>query len=93
MEPPFWIAAMASYLRNDGFTVQIIDACAANITLEETARRVNELNPHLAAVIVYGSQPSASTQNITIAGKICSALKNGASSKVVIGSLHRSAFP
>ena len=93
MEPPFWIAAMASYLRNDGFTVQIIDACAANITLEETARRVNELNPHLAAVIVYGSQPSASTQNMTIAGKICSALKNGASSKVVIGGLHPSALP
>ncbi len=93
IEPPFWIAAMASYLRNDGFAVQIIDAGAENITPEETAQRVNELDPHLAAVIVYGSQPSASTQNMTVAGKICSALKDRTSSKVAIGGLHPSALP
>jgi anaerobic magnesium-protoporphyrin IX monomethyl ester cyclase len=93
IEPPFWIAAMASYLRNDGFAVQIIDAGAENITPEETAKRVNKIDPHLAAVIVYGSQPSASTQNMTIAGKICTALKAGTSSKVAIGGLHPSALP
>lgn len=93
IEPPFWIAAMASYLRNDGFAVQIIDACAEDITPEETAKRVNEINPHLTAVIVYGSQPSASTQNMTMAGKICTALKACVSSKVAIGGLHPSALP
>lgn len=93
IEPPFWIAATASYLRNDGFAVQIIDACAENITPEETAKRVNDSNPHLTAVIVYGSQPSASTQNMTMAGKICTALKASTPSKVAIGGLHPSALP
>ena len=93
IEPPFWIAAMASYLRKDGFAVHIIDAGAENITPEETAKRVREINPLLAAIIVYGSQPSASTQNMTIAGKLCAALKGGTSSKVAIGGLHPSALP
>jgi len=93
IEPPFWIAVIAAYLRNNGFSVAVIDSNAENISPDETAARVNILNPLLAAVIVYGSNPSASTQNMTIAGKICSALKEWTSSKVAIGGLHPSALP
>lgn len=93
IEPPFWIAVMASYLRNNGFNVAIIDANAENISPEEISERVNQLNPLLAVVIVYGSQPSASTQNMTIAGKICKAIKENTSSTVGIGGLHPSALP
>lgn len=93
IEPPFWIAVIAAYLRNNGFSVAVIDANAENISPEETAEKVNSLNPLLAAVIVYGSQPSASTQNMTIAGKICKAIKKNTSSKVAIGGLHPSALP
>lgn len=93
VEPPFWVAVIAAYLRNSGFGVEIIDANAENISPEETAIRVNDIAPYLSAVIVYGSQPSASTQNMTVAGKICAALKKGTSSKVAIGGLHPSALP
>ena len=93
IEPPFWVAVIASFLRNNGITVQIIDANAENISPKETAERVNNLNPLLTAVIVYGSQPSASTQNMTIAGKICKAIKERTLSKVAIGGLHPSALP
>lgn len=93
VEPPFWVAVIAAYLREEGFNVQIVDANAENISPEEVAKRVNEFNPHLTVVIVYGSQPSASTQNMTIAGKICKALKLNTSSKVAIGGLHPSALP
>lgn len=93
IEPPFWVAVIAAYLRNNGVRVVIIDANAENISPEETATIVKELNPLLVAVIVYGSQPSASTQNMTIAGKICKALKESTSSKVAIGGLHPSALP
>jgi radical SAM superfamily enzyme YgiQ (UPF0313 family) len=93
IEPPFWIAVMAAYLRNNQYNVVIIDSNAENITPDETAHKVNELNPLLSAVIVYGSQPSASTQNMTIAGKICKALKEKTTSKVAIGGLHPSALP
>jgi anaerobic magnesium-protoporphyrin IX monomethyl ester cyclase len=93
IEPPFWVAVLASFLRNNGFCVEIIDANAENITPEEVAEKVSEINPYLSAVIVYGSQPSASTQNMTVAGKICRALKDNTSSKVAIGGLHPSALP
>lgn len=93
IEPPFWIAVIAAYLRNNGFDIRIIDANAENISPDKTASMVNELNPLLAAVIVYGSNPSASTPNMTIAGKICKALKEGTTSKVALGGLHPSALP
>lgn len=93
IEPPFLLAAIAAYLRNNGFKVAIIDSNAENISSEETALRVNKLDPVLSCVIVYGTQPSASTHNMTIAGKICKALKENTSSKVAIGGLHPSALP
>lgn len=93
IEPPFWVTVIAAYLRNSSFNIQIIDASAENISPDETALRVNEIDPLLAAVIVYGSHPSASTQNMTIAGKICTALKTNTSAKVAIGGLHPSALP
>ncbi|MDO8426765.1 MAG: radical SAM protein [Deltaproteobacteria bacterium] len=93
IEPPFWAAVIAAYLRNNGISVAIIDANAENIPPEETAARINGLNPLLSSVIVYGSQPSGSTQNMTIAGRICKALKENTSSKVAIGGLHPSALP
>lgn len=93
IEPPFWIAVLAAYLRNNGFGVAVIDANAENITPDEIAERVSQINPLLSAVIVYGSQPSASTQNMTVAGRICKALKTNTSSKVAIGGLHPSALP
>jgi Fe-S oxidoreductase len=93
VEPPFWIAVIASYLRNKGFQVAIIDSNAEDITPHETAEKVDSYRPLLSAVIVYGSQPSASTQNMTIAGKICKAVKENTSSKVALGGLHPSALP
>ncbi|MCG6533242.1 MAG: B12-binding domain-containing radical SAM protein [Syntrophales bacterium LBB04] len=93
IEPPFWAAVLAAFLRNHGFSLQIIDANAENLAPEDVATTVNELNPYLTAVIVYGSQPSASTQNMTVAGRICTCLKNNSSSKVAIGGLHPSALP
>jgi len=93
VEPPFQIASYASFLRNEGFNVSIIDANAENMSPEETAQKVKKLNPLLVAVIVYGNQPSASTQNMTISGRIVTAIKNMTHTKVVIGGLHASALP
>ena len=93
IEPPFWVAVLAAYLRQEGFRVAIIDANAENIAPEETAQRVAELNPRLSCVVVYGSQPSASTQNMTIAGAICRALGAGGTGRVAMAGLHPSALP
>ena len=93
VEPPFWVAVLAAYLRQEGFRVSIIDANAENISPDETAQRAAELKPLLSCVVVYGSQPSASTQNMTTAGEICRKLAERQAGKVAIGGLHPSALP
>ena len=93
IEPPFQIASYAAYLRNEGFNVAVLDANAENISPQEIAEKVKELNPLLVAVIVYGNQPSASTQNMSISGKIVTAIKSHSNTDVVLGGLHASALP
>lgn len=93
IEPPFLVAVMAAYLRDKGFQALIIDANAENLAPDEVAWRVKGYNPLLVAVIVYGSQPSASTQNMTNAGLICTAISRSTQTKVAIGGLHPSALP
>jgi anaerobic magnesium-protoporphyrin IX monomethyl ester cyclase len=93
VEPPYWVAVLAAFLRQEGFAVAVIDANAENIPPAETARRAAELKPLLSAVIVYGSQPSASTHNMTIAGDICRALGRDKAGRVALGGLHPSALP
>ena len=75
IEPPVWAGLMATYLRRHGRTVTIIDAEAEALAPDQVAERIKALNPVLAAVVVYGHQPSASTQNMTAAGAICAAIK------------------
>src|SRR5438445_5295056 len=75
IEPPVWAGLMATFVRNHGFSVEVIDGDADNLTPEQIAVRLREIRPLLAAVVVYGHQPSASTQNMTAAGAICRAVK------------------
>ena len=93
IEPPFLIAVTAAFLRDRGWRVAVIDANAEGLPPEEVAHRAAHFAPLLCGVIVYGSQPSASTQNMTNAGLICSALKDVPGGKVAIGGLHPSALP
>jgi radical SAM superfamily enzyme YgiQ (UPF0313 family) len=75
IENPVWAGLMASFCRRRGISVEILDAEADELIPTEVAERVEDLNPALAAVVVYGHQPSASTQIMTAAGQICSAIK------------------
>src|SRR5436190_24396811 len=65
VENPVWAGLIATFVRNNGFSVMIVDAEAEELTPDQTAERVSALNPALVAVVVYGHQPSASTQNMT----------------------------
>lgn len=94
VEPPVWAGLMATFIRNHGFAVDILDAEAEELGPEETAKRVVETKPKLAAIVVYGHQPSASTQNMTASGAICTALKQlDASQKVILVGGHVAALP
>jgi radical SAM superfamily enzyme YgiQ (UPF0313 family) len=75
IEPPVWAGLYAAFARQRGYSVAILDANAEDLAPEEVAARVAELRPTLSAVVVYGHNPSASTQVMPGAGLICTAIK------------------
>lgn len=94
IEPPVWAGLMATFVRRHGLSVQILDAEAEHLTPEQAAARVADIDPVLTAVVVYGHQPSASTQNMRAAGAICTAVKQTEPErKVVLAGGHVAALP
>jgi radical SAM superfamily enzyme YgiQ (UPF0313 family) len=84
VESPVWAGLIGTFIRKRGFSVEILDAEAEELGAQEVAERVVEASPKLTAVVVYGHQPSASTQNMTASGAICTALKESDPSQKVI---------
>ena len=68
IEPPIWAAMLANSARSQGYDSQILDAEAERIDYIETANRIGEYGSRNVCFVVYGQQPSASTQNIEGAG-------------------------
>ena len=94
IEPPVWAGLMASFVRQRGFSVAIVDASAEGLTPAQTAARVTDLNPLLTAIVVYGHQPSASTQVMPGAGAVCTAIKETQPDrKVLLVGGHVAALP
>lgn len=75
VEPPIWAGLIASYMLTKGYSVEIIDANAEQLTSGQVVQRVQDANPTLTAVVAYGHNPSASTQVMPSAGRICTAIK------------------
>src|SRR5438874_2738673 len=94
VEPPVWAGLLAYHLRAHGCAVELIDAEAEELTPEQTANRIAALKPLLAAVVVFGHQPSASTQSMPGAGAVCATLRAGAPEvKTIMIGGHVSALP
>jgi radical SAM superfamily enzyme YgiQ (UPF0313 family) len=94
IEPPTWLRMNAGWLRDRGYNVAIIDQDAMRWTAPQVAERIEELNPRLAAIVVAGQQPSASTQQMTGATMLADAIVaiNPDRAQVVLGH-HASALP
>lgn len=94
IEPPLWSALLGGYLRGLGYGVALLDAEAEGLSYEQTAQKVADMKPVLAAVMVSGSNPSASTMNMTGAGKIIDHLRELAPAlPTLLAGLHVSALP
>lgn len=94
VEPPVWAGMIATFIRRHGFSVEILDANAENLSSDETAEKVIQKNPLLATVVVYGHQPSATTQTMPAAGAICAAIKErNPKLKVLMAGGHVAALP
>lgn len=95
IEPPVWCASLAAFIRERGYSVKILDAEAENLSPDDAAALVAQSNPRLAAVVVLGSNPSASsTPKMTAAGELLRAMKKKSPGvKTIACGLHPSALP
>ena len=74
-EPPIWAALIAEFARKKNYRVEILDAEALQLSYEETVNRIKEKSPLLTVFVVYGQQPSASTQSMPAAIDVHKLLK------------------
>ena len=95
IEPPVLAGLFATYARNKGAKVAVIDGPAWNMSASEIAEQVtNDYITTLVAITVYGSQPSASTQNMTAAGTVSRAIKELAPDiPILMTGTHPAALP
>ena len=94
IEPPIWGALLANFSRKQGYGVVLIDQEAEGLTSEEIASRAAHLRPRLVAVVVYGQQPSASTQAMTMGKEVASRIRQADGSlKILMLGGHPSALP
>ena len=95
IEPPAFAGLFANYLKAKGFGVGIVDAPAFGLDSKQAAETiVNNYQPSLMVMVVYGYQPSASTQNMTAAGEICQFVKElNPEIKILMTGTHPAALP
>lgn len=75
VEPPLWVRLIAGYIRDHGYSVEIIDAEAMGYAPAQAAEAAVQKHPRLIAIAVYGHQPSASTQQMDGAGSTAQMIK------------------
>jgi len=94
IEPPLWCRLIAGHIMDRGYSVQIVDSEAENKGPKSVAKDVCALKPRLVGMVVFGHQPSASTQQMAGATPTLQAIKELApEQKVIIVGGHVSALP
>jgi len=94
IEPPLWCRLIAGHALDRDRRVVIIDSEAEGMGPDSVAAWVKALSPTLVVMVVFGHQPSASTQMMVAAGESCAAIKAAAPEipLLIVGG-HVSALP
>lgn len=93
IEPPIWAAMLANHVRTRNFSADILDCEAEHLNWDDSAKRIVEYNSKLICFVVYGQQPSASSQNMIGAIGIATKVKNLVDTKIVFVGGHVAALP
>ncbi len=75
IEPPIWAGMLANSVRKNNFNCNILDCEVLRLNYEQSVDKIVDIKPKIACFVVYGQQPSASTQNMEGASKVASLLK------------------
>lgn len=93
IEPPTWSLLLAESCRSKGFSVQILDALAENLSDEETAKRILELKPKYACFVTYSQNPNGGTTNMVGVYDVAKLVKENSDIKTISIGSHTAALP
>jgi anaerobic magnesium-protoporphyrin IX monomethyl ester cyclase len=94
IEPPLWCRLIAGYVRDRDHSVAILDAEAEHLDAARVAAEVDNRRPTLIGLVVFGHQPSASTQQMVGASAVAAAIKQlMPEQKIIIVGGHVAALP
>jgi anaerobic magnesium-protoporphyrin IX monomethyl ester cyclase len=93
IETPYWVVAIASYLRINNFSVAIIDQDVEALSAKEVALKVKEIHPKLVAIVAHGSTPQSSTLNMFYVNELANEIKGSIDSKIAVSGIHVTAMP
>jgi anaerobic magnesium-protoporphyrin IX monomethyl ester cyclase len=94
IEPPFWAALTAGFLRNKGFNVDILDASFYNLDHTETAEIIEQRNPRFVDVVVYSQQANTCSPIMMAVGQLCKEIKRkNPTRQLILSGWHPTALP
>lgn len=94
VDTPYWAALTAGYLRGKGFIVDILDANALNLDLDETAETLANIDPRSIAIVCYSQQANVSTPIMVAVGDLCRKIKTRLpQTHIILTGWHPSALP
>ncbi|MDR4498227.1 MAG: B12-binding domain-containing radical SAM protein [Candidatus Scalindua sp.] len=94
IEPPLWAGLIATFLRKRGYSVDIIDAEAENLDPFSVVEEIEVRDPLLTGIIVSGTNPSASTMNMTGTRALLEEIsRRNLGIRTIVAGLNPSALP
>jgi radical SAM superfamily enzyme YgiQ (UPF0313 family) len=93
IEPPIWASLLCNHCLKNGFKADILDAEALGLTDTDIAYTVVSYKPKYVCFVVYGAQPSASSQNMEGAVSAASRVREVSDVKIIFVGGHVSALP
>lgn len=93
IEPPVWSGLIARFMKDRGYLVKMLDSEAEGLTHQQTAEAIVATNAVLTVFVIYGQQPSASTQCMPGGRKVCQLVNALANLPTMVMGTHASALP
>lgn len=93
IEPPVWAGLLARFVNGRGFEAAILDAEASGFNHQQTAEAIAAADPTLVVFVIYGQQPSASTQCMPAGRLVCDRLNELTDIPTLVIGTHPSALP
>jgi len=93
IEPPMWSRLIAGYLLDKNLSVEILDTEALSLDSISATEILLEQSPLLIVIVVFGHQPSASTQTMMAARALAKEIKQQrVKQKIIIVGGHAAAL-